>query len=193
MQLGSSSAVANLRGHGPAAFECNIKTILQGYLWNSPEALVFFDHRGALLYQSAQGELQFKRWNRTLAHGQESMSLPAALFPVLKDGKGPTQLQHPALSGLSANLEPTPGGFVLRILSDQLQDGPEPLSAQALAALQKLSRSEQRVARLVVKGLRNDQIAERLCRSTRTVEYQLNSAFRKLGVRNRVQLSLLIS
>ncbi|AXQ31759.1 LuxR family transcriptional regulator [Solimonas sp. K1W22B-7] len=63
---------------------------------------------------------------------------------------------------------------------------------QALAALNKLSPSEQRVARLVVEGLRNEQIAERLCRSPRTVEFQLHNVFRKLGVGNRVQLSRLL-
>ena len=175
----------------PSSFECRTRAILQGYLWNSPEALLFFDCRGALLYQSAQGELQFKRWNRTLPHGQEAWTLPAALTPALNGEIDLLSLQHPRIPGLAATLGVTPGGFVLRILNDPLQGGADELSAQALAALQKLSRSEQRVARLVVKGLRNDQIAQRICRSTRTVECQLNSTFRKLGVRNRVQLSML--
>ena len=173
-------------------FECGIRTILQGYLRKSPEALVFLDRRGALLYQSAQGEIQFKRWNRTLSCGREAMSLPAALLPALRSGAGTLRLQHPDMPGLSASLEATPGGYVLRLLDDQPREVAHGMSAQALAALQKLSRSEQRVARLVVKGLSNDQVAEQICRSPRTVECQLNSAFRKLGVRNRVQLSRMI-
>ena len=178
---------------GPEAFERSLNTILQGYLQRSPEALVFFEHRGALLCQNAHGESQFKRWNRALRQGQEAASLPAALHTAFQGSDAPLQLQHPELPGLSAVLEPTPGGFVLRLLDTPIPEGADELSAHALAALQKLSRSEQRVARLVVKGLRNDQVAERLCRSPRTVEFQLNSTFRKLGVRNRVQLSRLLA
>jgi DNA-binding CsgD family transcriptional regulator len=192
MYMGSSQMEAGARASRPPSFECDVRTVLQGYLRKSPEALVFFDRRGALLYQSAQGELQFLRWNRTLRHGQDAMSLPAALFSSMRNGAGTLSLRHPELLGLSASLETTPGGYVLRILNDQPREGTGEMSAQALAALQKLSRSEQRVARLVVQGLSNDQIAEQICRSPRTVECQLNSAFRKLGVRNRVQLSLVI-
>lgn len=176
----------------PGALEHCRSTILQGYLQKSPEALVFFEKRGALLYQSEHGENQFKRWNRALRQGQEGASLPAALHVAFDRGDAPLHLQHPELPGLTATLEPTPGGFVLRLLDDRIPGDAGDLSAQALAALQKLSRSEQRVARLAIKGLRNDQIAERICRSQRTVEFQLNSTFRKLGVRNRVQLSRLL-
>lgn len=192
MHMMGSQLDSGLLAGRPPAFDCDIRTILQGYLRKSPEALVFFDRRGALLYQSAQGEIQFKRWNRTLPHGQEAMSLPTALRPGMRTGAGPLRLQHPQMPGLTASLEATPGGYVLRILDDQPREEVNGMSAQALAALQKLSRSEQRVARLVVKGLSNDQVAEQICRSPRTVECQLNSAFRKLGVRNRVQLSRMI-
>lgn len=192
MYMGHSQMESGAPASRLPSFECEVRTILQGYLRKSPEALVFFDRRGALLYQSAQGELQFLRWNRTLRYGQDAMSLPAALLASMRSGAGTLSLQHPELPGLTASLEATPGGYVLRILNDQPRQGASEMSAQALAALQKLTRSEQRVARLVVKGLSNDQIAEQICRSPRTVECQLNSAFRKLGVRNRVQLSLLI-
>lgn len=55
-------------------------------------------------------------------------------------------------------------------------------------ALQMLSPSERRVALLVADGLRNNQIAERLCRSRRTIESQLNSIYGKFNVDCRTQL-----
>ncbi|WP_205527144.1 helix-turn-helix transcriptional regulator [Solimonas sp. K1W22B-7] len=172
--------------------ERSLSTLLQGYLQNSPEALVFFNRRGTLLYQSAHGETQFNRWNRALRRGQETAGLPAALRGAFQSGDGALRLQHPELPELSATLDTTPGGYVLRLIDAQTLGQAGELSLQALAALNKLSPSEQRVARLVVEGLRNEQIAERLCRSPRTVEFQLHNVFRKLGVGNRVQLSRLL-
>lgn len=173
--------------------ERSLSRLLQGYLQNSPEALVFFDTRGSLLYQSAHGEAQFNRWNRALRRGQEPASLPVALRGAFQAGEGGLRLQHPEQPELSATLEMTPGGYVLRLLDAQTLGRAGEFSEQALAALKKLSPSEQRVARLVVEGLRNDQIAERLCRSPRTVEFQLHNVFRKLGVGNRVQLSRILA
>ncbi len=171
----------------------SLSTLLQGYLQKSPEALVFLDGHGTILYRRDNGELQFDRWNRALLRGQEASSLPAALRLAVIGGDSSLRLQHPQLQGLSATLEPIPGGFVLRLTDDQTLGSSGELTAQALAALKKLSLSEQRVARLAVEGLRNDQIAKRLSRSPRTIEFQLHCTFRKLGVSNRVQLSRLLS
>ncbi|MDM4772554.1 helix-turn-helix transcriptional regulator [Solimonas sp. SE-A11] len=172
--------------------ERNLSRLLQGYLQNSPEALVFFNRRGNMMYQSTLGESHFSRWNRALRRGQESLRLPAALGGVFGGAEDGLELQHPELPSLRATLQATEGGYVLRLTDAQTLGQVRELSPQALAALQKLTPSEQRVARLVVEGLRNDQIAERLCRSTRTIEFQLHSTFRKLGVENRVKLSRLL-
>jgi DNA-binding NarL/FixJ family response regulator len=51
-----------------------------------------------------------------------------------------------------------------------------------------LSRRELEVATLVVGGHTNQQIAERLVLSVRTVETHLSHAFTKLGVTSRVNL-----
>lgn len=173
--------------------EHSLSALLQGHLQKSPEALAFFDWRGVLLYRNTNGEAQFERWNRALPCGQETASLPAALRPGFVRSDRSLQLRHPHLPGLSASLDPYPDGFVLRFSDQQTLGGTAEFSAQALAALKKLTPSEQRVARLAVEGLRNDQIAKRLSRSPRTIEFQLHCAFRKLGVSNRVQLSRLLS
>ncbi|WP_111764910.1 response regulator transcription factor [Nakamurella deserti] len=56
----------------------------------------------------------------------------------------------------------------------------------------QLPRSEQRVVQLVVQGLTNRQIAEQLFLSKHTVDSHLKSAFTKLGVRSRVELTVLV-
>ncbi|GAA4947706.1 hypothetical protein GCM10023224_34290 [Streptomonospora halophila] len=55
-----------------------------------------------------------------------------------------------------------------------------------------LSDSERRVALLVSDGLTNQEVAERLFLSPHTVDSHLRSSFRKLAVRNRVELARLV-
>lgn len=52
-----------------------------------------------------------------------------------------------------------------------------------------LTRSEAAVVELVAQGCTNSAIAERLFISRRTVESHVSSAYRKLGVGNRVELA----
>lgn len=54
-----------------------------------------------------------------------------------------------------------------------------------------LTERERDVARLVVRGLSNREVAERLFLSVRTVEVHLGRVFRKLDVRSRVELTVL--
>lgn len=69
------------------------------------------------------------------------------------------------------------------------RDGPETLSGK-----RRLTRAEQRVAWLVVKGYRNKAIAESLFISVNTVKAHMQSIFRKFNVRNRSELvGLLLS
>ena len=49
-----------------------------------------------------------------------------------------------------------------------------------------------KVAGLVASGLRNEAIAERLCRSRKTIESQISSIFRKLNIANRTQLARML-
>lgn len=59
--------------------------------------------------------------------------------------------------------------------------------------LDKLSAREREVALGVAGGASNKEIARRLGISERTVKAHLSSAFERLGVRDRLQLSLLIN
>lgn len=56
-----------------------------------------------------------------------------------------------------------------------------------------LSEREAQVARLVAEGGSNKEIAQKLSISERTVKAHLTSAFEKLGLRDRLQLSLKIN
>ncbi len=59
--------------------------------------------------------------------------------------------------------------------------------------LDKLSAREREVALAVAGGASNKEIARRLQISERTVKAHLTAAFERLGVRDRLQLSLLIN
>lgn len=59
----------------------------------------------------------------------------------------------------------------------------------AAAAAARLSPSERTVACLAADGLSNAEIAERCRRSRRTIENELASAYRKLGIGSRGQLA----
>ena len=59
----------------------------------------------------------------------------------------------------------------------------------AVASHQLLTPHELQVARLVVSGASNRDLAAKLFISPRTVEAHLTAIFRKLGVRNRRELS----
>lgn len=184
---------AGLKRLQSLAQERRVSGLLQGYLQNSPEALVFFDRRGAILYRSAHGEHLLRCWNRSLGRGQEQAGLPAALRGVFQGLLPMLDLKHPARPELQATLRATPGGYVLRLVDAQAIDRPGELSPRLLGLLGALTPSEQRVVRLVTEGLSSRQIAERLCRSPRTIETQTLSACRKLNVKGRVQLVRLLS
>jgi DNA-binding CsgD family transcriptional regulator len=52
----------------------------------------------------------------------------------------------------------------------------------------RLTMSEVRVSELVLRGLSNQQVADQLCISRRTVDTHLNRIYRKLEIRSRSEL-----
>jgi DNA-binding CsgD family transcriptional regulator len=56
--------------------------------------------------------------------------------------------------------------------------------------LESLNATERRVAALVTRGHTNQEIADRLDLSTKTVEWNLTRVYRKLHVRSRTELAL---
>ncbi len=112
------------------------------------------------------------------------------------------RIKHPVLAGLTARVEISqpehdafvrPGFWVTFLSGVNLDGARAELRTEALQHLVHLTPSERRVALLVAEGLRNQQVAQRLGKSTRTVDFQLNTIFRKLEVKSRSELTRLLA
>jgi DNA-binding NarL/FixJ family response regulator len=57
--------------------------------------------------------------------------------------------------------------------------------------LSSLSESEERTLRLILSGLTNREIAERLEVTEKTVKFHVGNILKKLNVRNRVEAALI--
>lgn len=68
--------------------------------------------------------------------------------------------------------------------------GTDQTSPAAGTILERLSEREQEVARHVAQGMSNQEIAERMHVSLRTVKAHLSSIYEKTGLRNRLELGL---
>jgi DNA-binding CsgD family transcriptional regulator len=62
-------------------------------------------------------------------------------------------------------------------------------SRGATARLSRLSETERRIVALVVAGHTNEEVAQRLFLSPKTVEWSLTKIYRKLLVRSRTELA----
>ena len=184
--------------------------LYEHFLRHVPLSVLFVDADNRLLFATAEADKQCARWNRCLkSPAAAEFELPQSAGRLFNQGgapPGPAQffgkpgsvtLQHPELPGLAARIERSwhfPGlqlrpCYVVTFLeSSSLKEQSAEPTEGALLVLQQLTLSERRVAQLVAKGLRNGEIAEQLCRSHRTIEFQLNSIYRKLGISSRTQL-----
>lgn len=70
---------------------------------------------------------------------------------------------------------------------------PAPVAAPLAVELDGLSARERAVAAAVAEGLTNKEVALRLDITERTVKAHLAAVFEKVGVRDRLQLALLVS
>ncbi len=184
----------------------------ENLLYRMPVATLLVAQDGHQLFATAEGKKLSERWNRGLRDTADlKLALPLSLVQLFGNStqaaSGKTlKLRHPRIKGLTATVERNLHTAALRERpcyvvtladehSDERDEAPAatPPSPEAWAALQKLSPTERRVALLVAKGLRNDEIAEHLCRSRRTIEFQLNSIYRKLSLSRRTQLVLALS
>jgi len=187
-----------------------------------PVPVLFLDGDGRKVFATPEAYEMCALWNfgprqaRSL-NPQRSFQVPheiaAALAPVAEArdrvaGQGSVagvagrRVVHPQIPSLVARVEvtqPLQGvwarpGFIVTFASEKNLDGANiEHSPQALAVLQVLTPSERRVALLVAEGLRNEDIAARLSKSRRTVEFQLDSIYRKLAIRGRIELARLLA
>ena len=76
------------------------------------------------------------------------------------------------------------GEFERRLAALEGRDG----ARTAWGALGRLTESERRIVGLVAAGRTNDEVAQRLFLSPKTVEWSLTKVYRKLRVRSRTEL-----
>ncbi len=115
-----------------------------------------------------------------------------------------TASEHPE-EGLAAIREGARAVVFKRFAVESLMDAvhsvlkgdiwmPPPLQAYIAAGLaaphESLTPRERDIVRLVALGLRNAEVAQKLFISDETVKTHLNNIFRKLNVRDRVELTL---
>jgi DNA-binding CsgD family transcriptional regulator len=112
------------------------------------------------------------------------------------------RVEHPGISRLVAKVDvsqPFKGGLVrpgfwVTLCCEMNLDGANAeLRTEALHRLQFLTPSERRVALLVAEGCSNNEVARRLGKSPRTVEFQLNMVYKKLCVAGRTELAHVLS
>ncbi|MFJ2932902.1 LuxR C-terminal-related transcriptional regulator [Streptomyces sp. NPDC087219] len=60
------------------------------------------------------------------------------------------------------------------------------------AALRELTPQQQRIVRLVARGATNQEVADHLSLSPRTVDHHLRGVFARLGIRSRVELPAVV-
>ena len=84
-----------------------------------------------------------------------------------------------------------PPGLLQRLLALSVRTAPAS-TADAAPALAELTAREREVAAQVALGASNSEIADALGITGRTVKAHLTAIFAKLGVRDRVQLALMM-
>jgi len=110
------------------------------------------------------------------------------------------QVAHPGHAGLVATISAShnPASALARprflVVFEARATGPAANArpSAALVRLRELTPREREIALLVVEGHPNAEIARRLSKSVLTIKTQLNSVFRKLGLRRRTQLITLL-
>jgi len=181
----------------------------ENLVYELPLAAVLVDEHLVPSYMSREAKRICRQWS---ADTERAGHLPGAIRKPLQrwleqapqslEKHTPLAIGHPHRPGsrLRVEISSAPGNsfgraqHLLILAPDgeahEVLDG---TSARALPLLKCLSPSERKVAGLVASGLRNDAIAERLCRSRKTIECQISSIFRKLNIANRTQLARLLN
>lgn len=174
---------------------------------SSMPAVMCLDAEGTTLFATVNARNLCEQWNRGLKHHDQDQvgqdfRLPLGIGGLLRDASSKgldvnasgIRVRHPSLPELAVTIhmggslpEMQTRPYCLLMFVDGAS-APAGVDSDAERTLRQLTPSERRVALLVAEGLRNEEIAQRLQRSRRTIEYQLNAIFRKLDMTRRTQL-----
>jgi DNA-binding CsgD family transcriptional regulator len=170
-------------------------------------AVMLINAQGAEQFVTAEARRRCEQWNLGLkdmiSPSWQDLRLPAGVGGLLQVavsrgcdvGKTGVRVRHPCVAELAVTIHT--GGSVPGLRSrmgclitfDGGTEAPaSELDSRAEHTLSRLTPCERRVAMLVAEGLRNEDIARRLQRSRRTIEFQLNAVYRKLDMHGRTQL-----
>lgn len=180
------------------------RSIYQALLDRQSQADIILDHELHLISLSPAAQLLCKD---LLGESNRHAAFPETITVALRGWLSLANQQSSAGPPMDDLQLP---GTQLRIsLQNRLQaDGLYPMYLLRLTPLQsataathvinrpmwsRLSPTETRVAELVLDGMRNDEIANHLRRSRKTIESQISAIYRKLDVGHRAQLVRLLS
>ena len=185
---------------------------IEDLLYELPLAAILVDGNLMPSYMSLEAKRVCRRWSEdTDKSGRLPRVIEVALRQWMESEPATTiqpgnravfTIEHPRRPGLRLRLEVSSARenssrhtqHLLILTSDDEGDRVVDIdSSRTLPLLKCLSPSERKVAGLVAEGLRNDAIAQRLCRSRKTIESQISSIFRKLNIANRTQLARLLN
>jgi DNA-binding CsgD family transcriptional regulator len=187
-----------------------------------PVGLVFLDWELRVEFANPEAHRLCAIWNFGLAaartfNARDAFAVPPALLEacralrkgvLARDPKQPTSqpsdvahIEPLAASGLraqvtvlnnSASVLAQPRFIVLLDSRPVLSAQPAAVSAEKLNQLRDLTPREREIALLLCEGHSNAELARRLSKSVLTIKTQLNSVFRKLGVKSRAQMMALL-
>jgi DNA-binding CsgD family transcriptional regulator len=179
----------------------------------SDDGIALLDSQGRLVFQNQAAAVSCAVWMRGKAAASEQIKrgskvdLPKLVHEAamgllarfldeyarkpLKGTKLEIEIPHPAGEPVSARarvIAPKSRPVLphVRIVFSRLrQNGTNPATN---VPVYRLSKSEQRVAQLVARGMRNHEVAKEMGLSVNTVRAHLREIFSKLGINHRGQL-----
>ena len=180
------------------------RSIYQALLDRQSQADIILDHELHLISLSPTAQLLCADW---LGDCSRHAGFPDAINSLLRGWlRRADQTSDSILAEQALHL---PGTQLQINLQGRLQaDGLYPMYLLRLTPLlpasttvpatarpiwSRLSPTETRVAELVLDGMRNEEIANHLRRSRKTIESQISAIYRKLDVGHRAQLVRLLS
>jgi len=191
-QAGVTASVAAPEPAGSAACD-DLEALLGGW----PAAVLLLDARGQVEFANPAAEELL---------GRASRGLDSRDLPLVREGREWSWDDREALAGAGWFLSGRPenelhlqvqrlehsGRLVLVLRANEPSPRPEPAEPVCAMppALKELTLREMEIFEMMVRGLNNREIADRLVISEGTVKSHVNRLLRKLDLRNRVQVLL---